>query len=69
MTHLPEGNYLTTRDIAEDAGVPKITVNKWIERGHLTAIMIDGLGYLINEKDYEIFKAKERSVGQPKKKR
>ena len=66
MVHIPEGNYLTLIESAARAGVSRITVQKWIERGQLPAIDISGLGRIVNEKELTVFLDQDRPRGYPK---
>lgn len=54
-THIPEGDYLTKTQIAEQRKVSPIAVQKWIERGELPALKIPSLGYIVNARDLEHF--------------
>lgn len=35
---LASGQLMTVRQLHETYGVPKITIYKWVDRGHLTAV-------------------------------
>lgn len=54
-THIPEGDYLTKAQAAQQRGVIHQTIQQWIDKGWLPAIQIPGLGYLINQKDIQAF--------------
>ena len=65
--HIPDGNYLSKKQVAEQCDVIHQTVQQWIEKGWLHAIEIDGLGYIINEADLTAFLSKPRPKrGYPK---
>lgn len=51
--------YLTTNEVAEKAGVGRVTVGNWIRRGLLPADRV-GWQYLIQPKDFDAFLANYR---------
>ena len=65
-TYIPEGHYLTLKQVAANAGVTRITAQKWIERGLLNALKVKDLGYIIAEEEYKRFSQLERPRGYPK---
>jgi excisionase family DNA binding protein len=65
-THIPEGNYLTKKQVAEQCGVIHQTVQQWFDKGWLPTIDIPGLGYIVNEADLIEFMKKDRPRGYPK---
>ncbi len=67
MTHIPEGNYLTKKEVAEQCNVIHQTVQQWIDKEWLPTIEIPGLGYIVNEADLKVFLSQPRPQrGYPK---
>ncbi len=50
--------YLTTGTIAEYCGVSKVTVLRWIAKGHLTAFRLPEGHYRVRMDDFKNFLAK-----------
>lgn len=66
-THIPAGKYVTKAQAAKLRGVSSITVQKWIEKGQLPSIPLEGMGHLIS---YEKLMSFEPARGgRPKKQR
>lgn len=57
---------ITTDQAAAIAHVERITIQKWIERGHLKAIKL-GRDWLIDEKDLDALIAMPRKSGRKPK--
>ncbi len=55
QTHIPEGDYLTKAQIAEQRGAIPSAVQHWLDHSWLPSIQIPGLGHIINVKDLEHF--------------
>lgn len=50
--------YITTGTVAEYCGVSKVTVLRWIDKGHLTAFRLPEGHYRIHRDDFGQFLAK-----------
>ena len=50
--------YITTGAVAEYCGVSKVTVLRWISKGHLTAFRLPENHYRIHRKDFGKFLTK-----------
>jgi excisionase family DNA binding protein len=57
---------LTTQQAAQLAGVARITILKWIERGHLPATKY-GRDWLIDERDLDAYRQSPKTLGRPRK--
>lgn len=63
--YIPAGKYVSKTQAAELRGVSAITVQKWIQKGQLPSIKLDGMGHLI---EYEKLIAFEPAPeGRPRK--
>ncbi len=67
-THIPEGEYLTIAQIAEQRGVIHGTVQKWLDRAWLPSIHIPGLGHIVNLNDLQNFEPPKQGPKGPRKK-
>jgi len=62
--HIPDGQYVTKTQAAKLRGVSAITVQKWIEKGQLPSIPLDGMGHLISYR--ELMNFEPAKGGRPK---
>ena len=53
-----QAEYLTTGVVAQLCGVSKVTVLRWIKKGHLNAFRLPEGHYRINTKDFSKFVVK-----------
>lgn len=50
-----ENNYFSVRDVADELGVSKATVLRWLQSGKLDGFFRIGRKYLIRKSDFEKF--------------
>lgn len=64
-TPIPAGKYVSKAQAAQLRGVSPITVQKWIEKGQLPTIQLEGMGHLIDHD--KLMKFEPERGGRPKK--
>jgi excisionase family DNA binding protein len=50
-----ENNYFSVRDVADELGVSKATILRWLQAGKLDGFFRIGRKYLIRKSDFEKF--------------
>lgn len=58
------GEYLTIAQAAEIKGASTMTVWSWLDKGQLSGVQFEGLGWIINKDDLMAFEP--RRSGRPK---